>query len=138
MTQHPPHTVASELLDAELARIIPSARYHIRSAKPVRLPNQDSEPEPDLCVARGSIRDYEGGYPGPGHIWIVNLVQRQVEVYTDPGPGGYLLFEVYAEGKSVPVVIDRQPLGQIAVEDILPSRQADPQVEDNGDRQVLM
>jgi hypothetical protein len=61
---------------------------------------------------------------GPATIpvyWIVNLADRQVEVYTDPGPAGYLSTEVFPEGQSVPVVIDGQALGLIAVSDILPS-----------------
>ena len=119
MTQNPPHWVADELCGAELARVIPADRYIITAAKPIRLPNQTSKPEPDRCVVRGTIRDYEGHHPGPGDIallvevadssladdrelaievygpagipvyWIVNLVHRQVEVYADPGPEGY-------------------------------------------------
>jgi hypothetical protein len=49
------------------------------------------------------------------------LVERQVEVYTDPAPAGYLFAEIFREGQSVPVVIDGQLLGLIAVSDILPS-----------------
>jgi Uma2 family endonuclease len=162
MTQNPPHRVADELCGAELARLIPADRYHIPGAKPIRLPGRASEPEPDRCVVRGSIRDYEARHPGPDDIalvaevadsslaedrklatevygpagipiyWIIDLVHRQVEVYTDPGPGGYGSRAVYAEGQSVPVVIDGQPLGQIAVADILPSRPVGPNAEGNG------
>ena len=76
-------------------------------------------PEPDISVVRGRSRDYInqpgagdvalivevadkgrlafdrgeklGSYAGGGIpvYWIINLVDRQVEVYTDPGPGGY-------------------------------------------------
>jgi Uma2 family endonuclease len=59
--------------------------------------------------------------------WIVNLVHRQVEVYTEPGPRGYGSMAVFAEGQSVPVVIGGEPLGRIAVADILPSRRASPE-----------
>jgi Uma2 family endonuclease len=157
MTQNPPHRVADELCGAELARILPAGRYHVQGAKPVRLPGRDSEPEPDRCIVRGTIRDYEEHHPGPGEIaliaevadssladdrklatevygpagipvyWIVNLVHRQVEVYTDPGPTGYGSTAVFAEGQSVPVVIGGEPLGRIAVADILPSRRAVPE-----------
>ncbi len=162
MTQKPPHTIADDLCGAELTRILPSDRYHIRPGKPIRLPSRGSETEPDRCVVRGMIRDYEDRHPGPGDIalvvevadssltedrklatevygpaglslyWIINLVHRQVEVYTDPGPGGYRSRVVYSEGQSVPVVIDGQPLGQIAVADILPSQPVGPNVEGNG------
>ena len=111
---------------------------------------------------RGTIRDYEDRQPGPDDIlllvevadssladdrqlatwvygpagipvyWIVNLVHRQVEVYTDPGPDGYRSRVVFADGQSVPVVIDGHPLGQIAVADLLPTRSAVPQAEGNG------
>lgn len=162
MTQKPPHVTADDLLGAELARIVPANHYYVRAARPIRLPERDSEPEPDRVVVRGTIRDYEGQHPGPADIvlvaevadssladdrklaaevygpaglpvyWIVNLVHRQVEVYTDPGPTGYGSRVVYPEGQSVPVVIDGQPLGQIAVADILPSRPAGPNPEVNG------
>jgi Uma2 family endonuclease len=155
-TQNPPHRVADELCGAELERIVPAGRYHVPGAKPVRFSGRDSEPEPDRCVVRGTIRDYEDHHPGPDEIaliaevadsslaadrelatevygpagvpvyWIVNLIHRQVEVYSQPAPHGYGATEVFMEGQSVPVVIDGQELGRIAVEEILPSRPAAP------------
>src|SRR5262245_28341639 len=71
MTQDPPHRVADELCGVELARVLPAGRYHVAAAKPVRLPGRDSEPEPDRCVVRGTIRDYEGHHPGPGEIALI-------------------------------------------------------------------
>ena len=52
--------------------------------------------------------------------WIVNLVDRQVEVYTDPGPTGYASRTDLRSGQHVPVVIGAQQRGQIAVDDVLP------------------
>jgi Uma2 family endonuclease len=52
--------------------------------------------------------------------WIVNLVDRRVEVYTDPGPTGYLSRNDLSSGQHVPVVFDGWPAGQIAVDEILP------------------
>jgi Uma2 family endonuclease len=162
MTQNPPHWVADQLCGEELARVIPADRYIITATKPIRLPNQNSKPEPDHCVVRGTARDYESRIPGSGDIallvevsdssladdralagevygpagipvyWIVNLVHRQVEVYADPGPDGYRSTAVYTEGQAVPVVIDGQPLGQIAVADLLPSRPTGPKADGNG------
>jgi Uma2 family endonuclease len=60
-----------------------------------------------------------GGCGIPAY-WIVNLVDRRVEVYTDPGPAGYASRTDYAPGQQVPVVIDGVRRGQIAVDDILP------------------
>ncbi len=150
MTQNPPHMVADDLCGQELARVLPG--WYIRAAKPIRLPAQASEPEPDRSVVRGTIRDYEGRTPGPADIvlvvevsdsslaedrklaaevygpagipayWIVDLVHRRVEVHAGPGPRGYASTEVFAEGQSVPVVIDGREVGRIAVADILPRR----------------
>ncbi len=89
----------------------------IRPQLPVRLPGSDSEPEPDICwVTR---RDYSKQHPGPGDIlliievaetslatdrglklkayaeagiadyWIVNLKDRQIEVYREPKSNSY-------------------------------------------------
>jgi Uma2 family endonuclease len=107
-------------------------------------------PEPDRCVVRGSIRDYAGRHPGPGDIilvvevadtslpedrtmgtevygpagislyWIINLIERQVEVYTNPGPAGYASRVVYKPGQLIPVVVDAQQFGELGVDHILP------------------
>jgi Uma2 family endonuclease len=161
-TKTPAYCVADELLGAELTRIIPWDRHYIRAGGPIRLPEQASEPEPDRCVVRGAVRDYEAHHPGPGDIflvaevadstltnerelasevygpagipvyWVVNLVHRQVEVYADPGPEGYRSCAVFPEGQAVPVVIDGRALGQVAVTDILPSQAAGSKAEGNG------
>jgi Uma2 family endonuclease len=149
MTEHPPHTVTSIQLDEALRKVTPGG-WHPRAAKPLRIPDRKSEPEPDLALARGRARDYLKQHPGPADValvvevsdsslsedrgvmvevyggggvpvyWIVNLVDRQVEVYTDPRPGGYGLCRVYKPGEAVPVIIDAREVGAIAVDDILP------------------
>ena len=52
--------------------------------------------------------------------WIVNLVNRQVEVYTAPRGDNYSARQDFLPGQHVPLVIDGQLLGQLAVDDILP------------------
>ena len=53
--------------------------------------------------------------------WIVNLVDRQVEVYTRPvKEGRYRSRKDYKPGQQVPVVIAGQPLPPIAETHILP------------------
>ena len=56
--------------------------------------------------------------------WIVDLNRRIVEVRTRPfGKGkqaGYARCDVYQEGDRVPVELDGQEVGQIAVSDLLP------------------
>lgn len=147
MTQGDPHCTADDLCGQALAGVIPHGWY-IRVAKPVRLPPA-SMPEPDRCVVRGTIRDYARRTPGPGDIalivevadsslsddrtqallyaqnripvyWIINLVDRQIEVYSDPRPDGYAMCDIYRSGQHVPVAVDGVIVGQIAVDDILP------------------
>jgi Uma2 family endonuclease len=163
MTQNPPHIVADLRCGQELDRVVPRG-WHVRPGKPVRIPmpGRDSEPEPDRCIVRGKIDDYDRRQPGPGDValvveiadsrlaedrdyaahlygpagipacWIVDVNGRRFEVYTAPSPAGYASTEVFAEGQSVLVVIDGREVGRIAVEDILPPRRPRAQAEGNG------
>src|SRR5689334_16396495 len=117
MTHKPPHAIADELCGEALRAVLP-AGWSLRSGKPVRIPGLASEPEPDRCVVRGGIRDYAGRHPGPLDValiievakssldedramagisgragipsyWIINVIDGQVEVYSNPGPSGY-------------------------------------------------
>ncbi len=58
-----------------------------------------------------------GGVPV---YWIVNLVDRQVEVYSDPSPSGYRFRQDYHAGESIPTDIGGNQLSSIALNDILP------------------
>jgi len=148
MAKTPQHGYSTrKALDALASLIGPGLTW--RSEQPVRIPDYD-EPEPDVAIVRGSTEDYAFRVPGPADVellievsltsldqdrsekrrayargrvpfyWIVNVVHRQVEFFTDPGPDGYGTSEVYPEGQSVPVVIGGLSLGEIAVNEILP------------------
>lgn len=52
--------------------------------------------------------------------WIVNLVDRQVELYTHPGPAGCGSRVTFQAGQDVPVVVAGVEVGRIAVAEILP------------------
>lgn len=90
----------------------------IRSQYPIRLPN-DSEPQPDIVLARLRPEGYRAAHPGPEDIllvveisdttlasdrekklplyaragileaWLMNLPDDRIEVYRDPAPEGY-------------------------------------------------
>jgi Uma2 family endonuclease len=148
MTHQPPHAIADELCGEALRRTLP-AGWSLRAAKPVRIPGLASEPEPDRCVVRGGIRDYVGRHPEPADValivevsksslaqdrkmaelygqagipvyWIINVIDRQVEVYSNHIAAGYATLDVLAPGHVLPVVIDGREIGQIAVADLLP------------------
>jgi len=124
-----------------------------RSEQPVRIPDFD-EPEPDVAVVRGTDEDYEYKIPTADDVgllvevsestlsqdrgkklsayakgkipvyWIVNLVNRQVEVFSRPGKTGYRSHKTYSSGEQVPVTIGGRKLPPIAVDDLLPRRKA--------------
>ena len=52
--------------------------------------------------------------------WIVNLLEGQVEVYTQPEADRYVAVQPFKPGQAVPVVIDGQEIGRVAVADLLP------------------
>jgi Uma2 family endonuclease len=148
MPKTPEHGFTTKQVLKALERQLP-AGWTCRKEEPVRIPEYD-EPEPDVSIAQGSDEDYRHRTPGPADValvvevslstlasdrgkqllayarggipvyWIVNLVDRRVEVYTNPGPGGYGLCEIYKPGQTVPIIIGGRQLGQIAVDDILP------------------
>jgi Uma2 family endonuclease len=66
--------------------------------------------EKKAAYARGRIPIY----------WSVNLVDRQVEVYSNPRRGQYRSSQVFKPGQDVPIVIDGVEVGRIAVADLLP------------------
>lgn len=161
MTHNPPHATSFQRTGAELGRVVP-AGWHIRPALPVRLPAQASSPEPDHCVARGTIDDYADRHPGAADValvvevadsslaedreyaarvyapagipacWIVDVNHRQVEAHADPGPHGYRSITTFTEGQSVPLVIDGREVGRIAVVDMLAPPRPQTPAADSG------
>jgi Uma2 family endonuclease len=151
MSKNPPHSITTGRLLRILEGLVPPG-WHLRKEEPVVIPDHD-EPEPDLAVVAGALEDYEARHPGPGDLallvevsettldrdqneklsayahagipvyWIVNLVDRQVEVYTNPRDDGYQDCQVNRPGALVPVVIAGVEVGRIAVDDILPPAQ---------------
>jgi Uma2 family endonuclease len=147
MTTKPPHVVAVDAAREALAGILP-AGWWLRDEKPVRIPEFD-EPEPDISVVRGSRQDYRARHPGPGEIefvievsdtslawdrreklaayaraavpsyWILNLIDRQLEVFTSPESQVYRARQVLGPGDKAPVVIDGAEAGKIAVAALL-------------------
>lgn len=123
----------------------PPDGYEIRGRLPLVL-GEDSEPEPDFAVVRGSIRDYLDAHPttallvvevadssllhdrkrkiplyarsGIPEAWLLNLVRRALAVFRNPVNGVYQTRMVLRAGDTV------SPLGYpetvIEVSDLLP------------------
>lgn len=148
MAESPLHGAVCETIRLAIEAILLVA-WHIRSEKGLCIPSQISVPRPDLVIARGSPRDYLARYPEPAETalvvevsyssvdddramadiyaaggvpvyWLVNLIDGQVEVHSDPGPDGYRRHEVLAPGHGLRVVVEGVEIGEIAVADILP------------------
>jgi Putative restriction endonuclease len=51
--------------------------------------------------------------------WILNLVDRQLEVFTSPDTLGYQTRQILGPGDRAPVVIDGVEIGSISVADLL-------------------
>lgn len=151
MSKNPPHVVAAMLLEETLRPLLPSGLRLVTEA-PVL--TDDSLPEPDGIVLRGTPREYLQRRPGPADVplvieiadstlafdrgtkqivyaragfasyWIVNLVERQVEVYTDPTGSAeepdYRETVIYRPEESVPLVLDGARIGEVAVANLLP------------------
>ena len=128
---HPPHVIATKWLGRLLERIAPPG-WHVAKEDPVRIPAFD-EPEPDLAIVAGAPEDYRARHPGPEDVallvevaattldrdrgdkrasyarggiavyWIVNLVDRRIEVYSQPTPDGYQVCQDFAPGQEIAV-----------------------------------
>lgn len=155
MTKNPPHRISTKLIRQALEQIIPEGWY-VDSQEPISL--SDSEPEPDVVVIRGKTTDYRDRHPDAKAValvieisdatlerdrtfkqriyarsgipiyWILNLRDRQLEVYTEPisdrenQEPKYQQSQILAETELVNVTLkdetgDRE-FGQIAVKDL--------------------
>ncbi|OWK37992.1 Uma2 family endonuclease [Fimbriiglobus ruber] len=152
MTINPPHAAAISLLARRLDRILGDT-FVVRVQSPVTIPASDSEPEPDIVIAMGPETKYNAAHPHPHQVvilvevadstlatdrgqklaiyaaakiaeyWIVNLVDRQIEVYTAPRGGKNPIYRTrtdYGPDDSVRVTIAGREIGAIAARDILP------------------
>lgn len=78
-------------------------------------------------VAKSSVavdRDQAAilGAAGIPVYWIINLPDRQLEVYSNPAGGVYPAPVWLGESESVDLIIAGQTVGRIAVADLLPRR----------------
>ncbi len=120
--------------------------HYVMHGSPIVI-SEITEPLPDVVVASGPESNYDQRHPDYSEIslaaevsdsslrkdrtvktviyagkviveyWIVNLVEKQVEVYTDPSAGGYTSTHVYKPGESIAPLF--APDISIAVSDFL-------------------
>jgi Uma2 family endonuclease len=147
----PPHVTANRKTRRALEGL-PPGNWFVNAQEPVTL--DDSEPEPDVSLILGPPGDYDARHPVPAEIalvvevadsslprdrdwkkriyarnaipvyWIVNLVDRVLEVYADPsGPvltPDYGTARFLKPGDSVDVVVAGSVVGTIPVAELFP------------------
>lgn len=152
MTKNDPHDFTVGAL-GEALRPIVAPDCVVREEKSIVL-GRFSRPEPDVAVARGPRERYRSAAPKPPDVkllievadssypkdrgkkwieyakfevpvyWIVNLLERRIEVYSEPSGRGkaaaYQVTRMYAPDDEVPVILDGRELGRLKVADILP------------------
>ena len=151
MSRNPPHDVTLALIQETLPRLLP-AGWCLRSQSAITL--AASEPEPDGAIVRGNARTYTARHPGPADIgvvievadstldgdrldkgriyaragipcyWIINLVDRQIEVYT--APSGATATPAYGQRQDfhatddIALTLDGATVATIPVRELLP------------------
>jgi Uma2 family endonuclease len=135
----------------ELIRAKLPAEWRIRIQSAIT--TDESEPEPDLAVVTGPASRYSMHHPRPADIqlvvevadssldedrglkariyaragipvyWIVNLVDRQIEVHANPsGPGSspeYRLRRILTIESQLDLVVDGQDFGSLSTRELL-------------------
>lgn len=151
MSRGTKHDRAIQVLTNRLVRMAPVG-WNYRSQSAITLPS-GSEPEPDGALVRGDEGSYGDHHPGPGDVgllievsassllvdrhdkgsiyagagvpvyWVVNVVDKVIEVYTQPTGTGeaaaYAKCDTYPVGASVPVVLDGVTVGTVSVADVM-------------------
>ena len=150
MTQNEPHAVTLSLTEFALSGIF--ANCYVRTQQPMVL-SETSKPEPDLAVVTGTPRDYLASHPTTAELvveisdatlradqttkaalyaraqiaeyWIVNLVDRTLEVRRQPSPmegellgHGYRSTQILLPGESIAPL--GAPASVIGVDELLP------------------
>ena len=143
-----PHSTAVRLV-AECLRKIFAEGFVVDSQLPLRLGKHD-EPEPDVAIIEGDIRDFTDAHPftarlvvevadsslkldrgrkvelyaenGIEEYWIVNLKQRQLEVYRKPvteGDASDYTEKIILTGDEFVSPLER-PNSKLKIADMLP------------------
>ncbi|HEV2853300.1 MAG TPA: Uma2 family endonuclease [Thermoanaerobaculia bacterium] len=140
------HATAFGLSQEALRAAFPPGSNHVvRGQLPLAL-SEDSQPEPDLAVVPGTIRDYRDSHPstallivevadssllhdrkrkiplyarhGIPEAWLLNLVRRVLEVYRDPAGRVYQARMIFRAGDAVSPL--SRPEISIPIADLLP------------------
>jgi Uma2 family endonuclease len=138
------HALGIDLV-ADCLRAVFGAGFYIRLQHPLATGDY-SEPEPDIAVVRGPMRDYRDAHPtsavlvvevshqslrhdrtvkqrlyarcGIPEYWILALPEQCLEIYRDPAADGYRSVSIHRAGEAVAPL--SRPDAAIAVDSLLP------------------
>lgn len=155
LSRNTPHETASDKTEEALRQVLPKG-WRLRIQKAIT--TSDSEPEPDIAVVKGGLDDYLVSHPMAKDIafvvevsdsslgvdrgiksviyaraeieiyWIVNIPDRQIEVYSKAsqldGVEGlrYSAKQIYPDTDSVPVILANQEVARLLVSNLLPRK----------------
>ena len=140
------HATGYSLAEEALRAIFPpGSGFEVRGQLPLDL-SDDSAPEPDVAVVRGSIRDFRDHHPttavlvvevahnslshdrkrktpiyaraGIQEYWILNLARKVLEVFREPLRGAYRLQATLRGGQALATLA--RPGVFLTVRDLLP------------------
>jgi Uma2 family endonuclease len=147
MSKKPPHSFTTGTSRDVLDNLIPEG-WFVSTQNPITLAT--SEPEPDVAVIRGKLRDYRTHHPGACDVglvievsessidrdrvlkkriyaqaeipfyWIIDLNKLRLELYARPVNGQYTECTVYSPGDVIPVILDGVEVGTIPLDSLLP------------------
>jgi Uma2 family endonuclease len=144
------HTVSTTRLITELPMLI-QRRAIVRCQDPISLPN-NSEPEPDIVIARLRSDEYVNTHPSPEDIilvievadssikfdrdtkaplyaaagiseyWIVNLIDNRLEIYRQPEGSIYTSIQIVTPPQTI--VLPQFPEIVVQIGDFFPAQKS--------------
>ncbi|MBL8130276.1 MAG: Uma2 family endonuclease [Anaerolineae bacterium] len=147
MTKNRAHSRANKRVRTWFEDAVPEG-YSVDAQEPIV--TEDSEPEPDVFILRGSDDDFLEEQPPARAValvveiadatlrvdrtlkanvyaraavpvyWVVNLVERQIEVYTHPTLDAYAQRDIYGESDVIPLQLDGLVVARTPVSNLLP------------------
>ena len=138
------HTTGIHLVADRLREVFASG-FYVRIQNPLAV-DEYSEPEPDVAMVTGTVRDYRDAHPtsavlvvevsheslqhdrtikqrlygrcGIPEYWILALPESRLEVYRDPAGDGYRSVTHHGAGNEVAPLA--RPDARIVIDDLLP------------------
>ncbi|MDM8560323.1 Uma2 family endonuclease [Candidatus Parabeggiatoa sp. HSG14] len=130
MSKSPLHSYIVFLLNDFFAKHL-SEMYIVRKEEPLTF--KHSEPEPDIAIVKGQMKDFKTAHPNHAELvievaisslkldraksdvyalaeipeyWVVIPTKKQIEVYTIPDNGRYKVVQIYRQTDKIEVMRD--------------------------------